>query len=398
MEGQPRADRRLDLLCREPFRLLFPLGILWSLIGATHWILVSAGVRQNSVPLYHGLMQIQGFGSCFAAGFIMTFLPRMMGAPPARRWELLLAVALVLLGIAWLEARHFVLAQSAFLAFVVLLGVFMAIRTHDPLATPPPYTFIMAGLVHAGFGAALIIHPSPLFPRLGERLVEQGMLLSFILGIGSFLGARMTGVFDPETQALRIGPDRRTVWPPVTHGILAAILFVSFWVEAGFAPMAGRILKAAVVTAQMAWFGNFRRLPPIPLLSARLLWLSAILVMAGLWAAVFAPGAWEIVALHITFIGGFGLMMLMMGLRIVTMHTGAEHLWQRGSPALVVLGAGALAALVVRVSANFILPAYVLHLAIAAAIWDVAVLAWAVAVLPLFFRGKSAPPFRPCGG
>ena len=53
--------------------------------------------------------------------------------------------------------------------------------------------FVLFGFLHALAGGLLILHPMEGFVKLGQRTVEQGMPLAFIMGIGSYLGPRLLG-------------------------------------------------------------------------------------------------------------------------------------------------------------------------------------------------------------
>ncbi|MBI4531701.1 MAG: hypothetical protein HY709_09260, partial [Candidatus Latescibacteria bacterium] len=55
----------LRLICNEPFRVFFPLGIVCGLIGVSHWLLYQVGWIGQYSCFYHGLIQIQGFLTCF---------------------------------------------------------------------------------------------------------------------------------------------------------------------------------------------------------------------------------------------------------------------------------------------------------------------------------------------
>ena len=83
----------------EPFRIFFPLGILCGLVGVSHWLWYYAGLTETYSCQYHGLFQIQGFETGFAAGFLMTALPRFLEVPGARPWEVFLGLFFFLLKI-----------------------------------------------------------------------------------------------------------------------------------------------------------------------------------------------------------------------------------------------------------------------------------------------------------
>ena len=52
-------------------------------------------------------------------------------------------------------------------------------------------------------------------------------------------------------------------------------------------------------------------------------------LVAGFWLAAIMPQRYEIGALHITFIGGIGLIILVMSMRVVTSHGGVMRCWPR---------------------------------------------------------------------
>ena len=65
---------------RQPYLLLFPLGIALWWVGVAHWLLHSVGLLADYRPLLHATVQTQGFLTCMAVGFLFT----------AWRWSLAL--------------------------------------------------------------------------------------------------------------------------------------------------------------------------------------------------------------------------------------------------------------------------------------------------------------------
>jgi len=376
----------MSIFWREPYRLFFPIGILWAVVATSHWIALQLGWATNMAPLYHGYLQILGFGGCFATGFLMTALPMFLGSYSAKRWEVLIGLGLALLTGILLVFDLYKPALAAFLGQVALLIAFGLRRYLETGGMPaPPVIYIAWGLVHAALGTFIAIFPLPGIPRLGERMLEQGMLLSFIMGIGSFLGARLLGTFQPPAWLIRPRPGKAFVPPPVRFTqVFAAcglVLFLSFFVEALVNGTAGRALRAAVVTFQFMTFANIHKRPPTHQFVVHLLHASYWLIVVGLWLAVAWPWG-DIVALHVTFIGGFGLMMLVMGLRVVASHGGAESLWSGARPFHTWIAVATACAVLVRVGAPIFPAWYLPLLALAAALWNVALLVWAITLLP----------------
>src|SRR4051812_38435254 len=72
----------------NPFRLFFPLGILFGIIGVGHWVLWSVGWKIPEIALAHAALQTQGFLASFVIGFLMTAFPRFTGTWPATKAEI----------------------------------------------------------------------------------------------------------------------------------------------------------------------------------------------------------------------------------------------------------------------------------------------------------------------
>lgn len=384
MNNETNSPSLLPLLCKEPYRLLFPVGILWALFGSSHWLAFHFRLTTDYGPLYHGLVQIIGFGGCLAAGFLMTALPNFLGTRPAAPWELLLALLFGLAGGTALLLNHIRLGVLSFLLLMVLLDVFTLRRYLKRQGEPPPFAYIVWGLALGTVGPLLVLFPCPGLPRVGVLMLEQGFLLALVMGIGSFLGARFIGTFQPPAFLFRMAPGQPPVPPFVKMKRLffvgGLLFFASFWLE-GILPMAGKLLRAAVVTAQFCVFGRIYRRPTQPFLTARLLWLSFWLLIAGLWLGALLP-RYEIHALHVAYIGGLGLMMLVMGFRVVVSHGGVGHLWERVRVPLWIIGTCVGLAILLRVGAVFVPKLYTHHLAGAAALWNVALVVWAFIALP----------------
>ncbi|MDA0748420.1 MAG: NnrS family protein, partial [bacterium] len=320
----------------------------------------------------HGLFQIQGFEMAFVTGFLMTALPRFMEVPSARPWELFLGVAFLILGVAALYQERWVLAEVGFLAQVVHLCIFALRRFGKRQDTPPP-TFLLVpiGLLHALLGGLLILYPLPGFVKLGQRMVEQGMLLSFVLAIGPYLGPRLLGTIQTKDRSGH----------PVAHLVTGVLLFASFWIESGFSPRWGLLLRAGVVTFTLVRTARIHRLPASPLWHLRFLWLSFWCLPGGLWLAGLFPD-YDILSLHLTFIGGFSLITFTIASRVIAAHTGFESLWQKNTKTLRFLGGSLVLAALARMASDFYPNYYFGMLHLAAGIWLTGAVIWAVVFLP----------------
>ena len=158
-------------------------------------------------------------------------------------------------------------------------------------------------------------------------------------------------------------------------------LFISFPIEAAVHSGTGQVLRAVIVSGYL--FGVLRvyRSPVQPWFHVHLLRLSFWSLCAGLWLPPLLPDH-SLAALHLTFIGGFGLMTMIIATRVVTGHCDAEGLWQ-GNRLAVVIPIGLIAGSVpVRLAADLFPLFYFECLAAAGALWLVGVTLWGLICLP----------------
>ena len=130
---------RAELVRAGPYRIFFPLGVLAGLIGVGHWLFWSMGWVKESHSFFHAMIQIEGFLTCFVAGFLMTAFPRFLGAPTAALWELLLSFGLELSVIILLIEKRFAAAEISYLGVILSLIVFCLRRLPKANKVPPGF-------------------------------------------------------------------------------------------------------------------------------------------------------------------------------------------------------------------------------------------------------------------
>jgi uncharacterized protein involved in response to NO len=331
---------------------------------------------------------IQGFEQCFVLGFLLTAMPAFTHSEKCRPWELAIAVgAMAVLGAAALMGAAAV-AQAAFLAALVLIGVAGTRRiVGNPQKPPEEFVFVGFGLVLGLTGGALLLAsalgaPAPLPARFAERLLSLGMVLSLVIGVGSLLVPTFAGMRDPLVIAGIAGPHqrrgRRALFACVMLGFALA-----FTAELIGYPRLGMGVRAGAAATMGLWVWKLGRLPrrdgP-----GFALWGSGWMIMAGLWIATLFP-ARALAGLHTTFIGGFALLTMGIGTRVVVSH--GKHplpLERRALSAwTIVLFAAALA---FRVQAELLPATALTWLSASAAAWLLAWLLWSVRALPLVWR------------
>jgi uncharacterized protein involved in response to NO len=379
----------------DPYRVLFPLGLAFAIAGTMPWVLYGAGAAGWPGPLHRALM-IEGFETSFVLGFLLTAIPAFTHGERCRPWELAGAVLGPLAFGALAFAGSSAGAQAAFVASLLWLAVAAGRRVAAAKVAPPEeFLFVGVGLLlgiaggvmQLGAATGAWVEPSP---RLGSQMVSLGMVLALVLGVGTMLVPVFAGMRDPLVLPGIAGPHERGNRRRL-YGALAALLLFSFGCDALAWPRAGALLRL-LVAATLGLLGwKLGRLPGRRALGAWGMWAAGWMVLLGLALAVAFP-LHAVAFQHLIFIGGYGLLTLAIGTRVVTGH-GRFPIADEGrilSPVVVALVG---LALVLRVGAEFA-PDARPWLGVSAALWILAWLAWALGALPRIVR-RAAPGVAP---
>jgi uncharacterized protein involved in response to NO len=375
-----------ELLRREPFRLFFPVGILLAWVGIGHWVLYTTGVTSTYSCQLHGLVQMQGFMMAFAVGFLWTAIPRRTGTSPASRAEISAALAALVATTGFALAERWMLSELAYAALLVLLLVFALRRfLADGAARRPPAAFVLIplGLLHGLAGSALIaVSTLPSGPAwmmgLGRLLVQQGVFLCFALGVGALILPLMNGTPPPADLSFR---------DAAAYACAGALIFASLVLEHAGSVRGGPLLRAAVVAVGLGLGAGAWRRPARPGLHRRLVWLAAWLMPLGLAASGLWPD-YRVPALHVLFIGGFSLLALAIATHVALSHLGLDALASGNPPAVVVLGACFLLAMLARVAADAS-HTYFAHVGWAAGVWILGSAVWLAFLAPKLLRADA---------
>jgi len=377
-----------------PYRILFPLGALFAIAGVAPWPLHAAGFTPWPGQLHAGLM-IEGFELCFVLGFLLTAIPAFTHGAPASMIEVGRAIVGPLaFGIA-IALGSEALALAAFTLTLLGLAIAVASRVaHAKLKPAEEFLFVGVGLVLglAGaisqLGASLALWSEPA-PRFGLHLVSLGMMLALVLGMGGLLVPVFAGIRDPlvipGVAAAHARGGRRPLYVS-----LAAALALSFVLDAFQFPRAGAFLRAAIATVFVALVWKLTQLPGRSALAAWAMWTAGWCAVLGLGLAACFP-LHAIAFEHLVFVGGYGLLTLAIGTRVVLGH--GRHPVADESRVLSVGVIALLAiALALRLAAEWLPAQGQMHaLATSAAFWMLAWLLWAAAALPRIVRiGKPA--------
>lgn len=310
----------LRWLAAEPYRVFFVSGALWSIVGVLLWPLFYAQWIGFYPNLVHARLMIEAFGGAFVVGFLGTAGPRMATAPKLTLLELLWLLGLHQASAFCHLTLRFWWGDFLFIAMLISLLAALMIRVVRFRNEPPPPQMLLAltGLGCGSAGAFMLLDPAILMEasrlRLANLLLYQGLLLPPVLGIGSFVFPRMLGgdFGEPQTVA--------QVRSKLVRSIAAALLLVvSFVLEAQGHVTTGYALRAAVAVGYLLIEVRWTRAQSGSLTTG-LFW-SLILGTLGL---VLAPlhYAQHISIEHLLYIGGFGMLMLIVGSRVLFGHSG----------------------------------------------------------------------------
>jgi uncharacterized protein involved in response to NO len=369
-------------LLREPFRILFPLGAMLAWIAVLPWVLFGTGVIRAWLGPYHALTMTQGFLVAIAFGFLGTMLPRRTGAAPLTALELGVAVlALVAVPIC-LFLDSLAGAQVAYLVVLATLVQFALRRLRRAGRPPhPSFVFLPLGIV-GGMAGSVLILAGQVAP--GRALVEEGLLLSLVLAMSPMLTSIIT-----QGRPLADPPDGTYRRQRALHLAAAALLFASFAVQFALWERGGLLLRGAVVAAEVLFASRVWEAPSVPGLHRRLYRLALVMVPVGELMAAARP-AFRIPSLHLTFVGGFSLLVFAVSFHVVFLHTGREELAARRPWPVLVVGGLVLVAACARACAEHFSQHYFEALAIASSLWLLGALVWGAYLFGLIIRSRGA--------
>ena len=384
----------------DPYRVLFPIGIAAALAALLPWVLFAASQAPwwpvPMLPLWpgpeHAALMVQGFELAFIAGFLLTAMPAFTHGPRCTPRELFVVSALVA---AYVVLRVLDLPAAAFVYLAALLALaFTVARRVRPGAAAPPEEFLLVGtglalgLAGAVVQALVAAGVLPLMSeRAGVRCVSLGMLPALVLGLGGLLVPTFAMMNNPlEIVGVARAGDRpkRRVFVIVIALLLVAAVNAEF---AGFSTAAAWARAvAAIASTQLAW--KVWRLPGRRDRLSWALWTAGWCVALGFTAAAVFP-VHRVEAWHVAFVGGYALLTLGIGTRVVVSHGGHAMSEER-----VVLSSAALVCVALATLVRAFGPAFdpahaTLQHMLAAVFASAAFIAWLAAAWPRIRRTRT---------
>ncbi|MFA5059846.1 MAG: NnrS family protein [Candidatus Omnitrophota bacterium] len=374
-----------EAACREPYRIFFPLGVLAGTIGIGHWLFYAFHWLPKYSGFFHSSIQMMVYMNCFVAGFLMTAIPRFTGTPTAESREVL-SFLLILGGMAtFLSLEQWIVAEGMFIVWLVLLMAFVGkrivarIRAGSSGQKPPlEMMWVPLGMMTGISATALLmLGQLEILPRwsltIGKPMMDQGFLLCVVLGIGGFLIPRVMGTYAPLPSSGRL------------YATLFLVFIFTFILEGMQLFSWAYGLRAFVMTVVFIRARIISKLPVARSFYIRLVWISAWMTALGLWGAAFLPD-YRIVWLHVTFIGGFSLMVYAIATMVIMSHAGEGERLQKPLWIFWMIGLGTVIVLIKRSFVAFFPDQYFQFLGMAAAVWLIVATSWFVFIIPSILK------------
>lgn len=369
----------------EPYRWFFPAGILFGAIGISLWPLYFAEYLATYPATAHARLLVEGLMAAFIFGFLGTAAPRLLEAAPFARWETGLLLGLQA-GTCSLHLGSRVAGGDAL--FAATLGFFLAVlgrrfRARRDLP-PPPFVLVGAGLA-CGLAGSLLLTWSevqggwPRLARLGATLLQQGFVLFPVLGTGAFLLRRFLGLRPAAEHPSQPSPTARWRNQALLLAGLVVVILGTFLLELFLWPRLAGVLRTLALLAYLAIATPFFARGGGNFLAHTFRLGLACVTLAPLWL-VFLPSK-PVAGLHVLFVGGFNVLVFVVGTRVIYGHAGQAHRFG-GRISWLAWAVGLLLfALLTRLGADFGSTRGE-HLILAAAIWLGAAALWAGRLLP----------------
>lgn len=355
---------------KEPYRILFPLGVIYLLWGALIWLpqLWNAGTYP---VLAHRYLMLNGFTASFIAGFLMTAVPKFSQTETAHSQEIGLFFIITILGLicAFLDYEKCSYAASAFQAGIIL---FFLSRRIMKRKVNPPYTFvfIFAGLILWIISALLCLFTQN---DAFKNLHYEGSIAAIILGVGSRL---VPGIFGHveivQTQRAHYEKDKPFLLTVPFHFYGMIFFFVLSYFLTG--PM-GIAIRTAIVVCVGLFYWKLYQFPKERTSLTWNIWISCWLILASFLLKAF----WQegmIHASHAFFFSGIVLLTLLIATRVLQSH-GPKDKRLENLKILYVVTILIILSGATRVSAVLMPENYLRHLGYSSIILSIAVILWA---------------------
>lgn len=375
----------LNAAAREPFRLFFPLATLAGIIGVALWPLHLLGISATYPGQFHARIMTHGLFGGFIFGFLGTAMPRMLSAPPLRKFEMLPLLLVHFAMVAFYAVGNIPVGNGLFLLLLLGFAAAMAPRVRHRKDLPPP-GFILVGLsmACAASGAVLGVFNGPdtdlAWQALEKLLTYQGFVLLPILGIGPFILPRFFGLQSSHDFPESLAPSSNWLRKALLAASVGLAIVGTFFIEAKGEYRIAYAVRFVVTLGYMLLEMPLKRAPSETNVFGAAIRISLVGIVSGFLAIALFP-AYRVGLLHVTLVGGFAVITFVVATRVLFGHSGnLGQLKGRNWWFLIAIGIMLFATLT-RISGDFWPKIMATHYIYGAILWIAGVVLWAVYAL-----------------
>lgn len=375
---------------KDPFRLFFPTGALLGALGISPWIAQLWSHATYPADFHRNLM-INGFLLAFIVGFLMTSIPRFTSTSYATTVEItwvFCCLILTSLCAFFLNTGWGHLPATMTIVGIITFGARRFINRKDN----PPFTFVFVAL-----GLALMLltnimlfqqiyDPMPDHIALWRDLFSNGAILSIVLGIG---GRLIPGIFGWQEivshQRNRYEKASNYLQAvPLVIWIALGMFLASYFLSELLPQLVCHFLRAIVVWFFGMHYWRLYRFPREKNYVSWGIWFSGWSFMIGITLPIVWGGNYTH-SLHGVFIGGFSLLTLLVGTRVILAHSTEGRGPEKTSKSILGFTFLFLLSSITRITAIIWPNVYLSHLGYAAVLWIMGLILWIWVVSPRLF-------------
>jgi len=308
----------INKILNDPYRLLFPLGLIYLLIGVSIWFPIAFFHSEYYPVILHHFLLIDGFMLSFIGGFLMTAVPKFSKSYPTKPLELIIFAILPFLGLkdALNESNNILLIsmlQSLFLLQFMLMRIFK--RKENP-----PYTFIFIpmALLMIAVVSLLGFFDSPYYSIEALFLCPISLI---ILGIGSRLIPGILGHVEIVKQQREIYEKPLPLFSTIPKNILIlSLLFISTFF---YQHWISNLIQFQIVAYFAFKYWNLGIAPKTKTALTWSIWITCWFFVSGYLLKLLWPSG-AIHGLHWIFIAVFANLAILISTRVTVSHAGQE--------------------------------------------------------------------------
>lgn len=364
-----------------PYQILFPIGVLGSLLAVGLWLIPSQQLFGVPVMFIHSKL-IVSFIWAFIVGFLMTAIPRMSGTSSASLIEkgfgTLLIITQYVLSF-FFDPKWFYFASFITVLCILFFGGRRVIKASKPI--PVFFSHVGIAMVLALLGSFYQFKGDS---YMGFHLYHLGVVLLLVLGIGARFYSFLSGL--PSLFEQR---DKKEHFAFHLAGVsVAALLYLS-----GKGYTWSYFLLSVLMTYYMIFVWKVFRVSSRNSALKIAVRFIALFIPLGFFMSWLQPG-YYIAWFHLIFIGCFGVIIYAVATRVTLAHGAYSTDLETKSRSLWWMLFFFISALFFRVSYAYLNGEWKsVALQLAVTFWTLAIGVWCVSfLLKVFLPGDQERP------